>query len=181
MKMLKENTVGFVVCLFEIVVGILLLVNPIGFTSGIIVAAGILLCVLGVKSVVKYFRMEISEAVRSHSLLKGLIFLITGVFCIIRSDWFVATFPLLTVVYGITILLAALFKLQTMANLIRLKMKKWYIFAIGAAVSAVCAVIILLNPFASTTFLWMFTGITLVVEAFVDIIGLLINRKDGEE
>ena len=97
MKTIKENTLGFIVCLFEIIVGILLLVSPIGFTSGIIITAGILLCILGIKSVIKYFRTNISEAIKGQQLFKGAVFLIAGLFCIIKSNWFVATFPLLTV------------------------------------------------------------------------------------
>lgn len=180
MKTVKENSLGFIVCLFEIVVGVLLLVSPIGFTSGIIIAAGILLCLLGLKSVIKYFRTDINEAIKSQLLFKGSIFLIIGLFCIIKSNWFVATFPLLTVLYGIVILLAALIKLQNTVNLIRLKKRNWYISAIGTVASAVCAIIILFNPFSSTAVLWMFTGITLIAEAFVDIVSLLINGKEGE-
>lgn len=180
MKMLKENTNEIIVCSFEIIAGILLLVNPIGFTSGIIIAAGILMCLLGLISVIKYFRTDINEAVKSQLLFKGAVFLIAGVFCAVKSDWFVVTFPLLTVLYGIVILLAALIKLQNTVNLIRLKKKNWYISAIGTVASAACAVVILFNPFSSTAVLWVFTGITLVVEAFVDVISLLINGKEGD-
>lgn len=180
MRKLKENTSGFIVCLFEIIAGILLLVNPIGFTSGIIVAAGILMCLSGLRSVIKYFRTDINEAVKSRMIFKGAVFLVTGLFCAVKSDWFVVTFPLLTVLYGIVILLAALIKLQNTVNLIRLKKKNWYISAIGTAASAVCAVVILFNPFSSTAALWVFTGITLIAEAFVDVISLLINGKESD-
>lgn len=180
MKLFKKNFSGILFCLFEAVVGVLLLIKPIGFTSGIIITAGILLCLLGLKSVIKYFRTDIDEAIKSQLLFKGAVFLISGLFCVIKSNWFVATFPLLTVIYGTGILLAALIKLQNTVNLIRLKKKNWYISAIGAAASAVCAVIILLNPFSSTAVLWIFTGITLIAEAFVDIVSLFIDGKGSE-
>ena len=47
MKALKENTGGIVMCLFEILVGILLLINPVSFTSGIIIGLGVILLALG--------------------------------------------------------------------------------------------------------------------------------------
>ena len=47
MAKLKSNIGGIVMCLFEIMAGILLLVNPVMFTSGIIVALGIVLLVIG--------------------------------------------------------------------------------------------------------------------------------------
>lgn len=71
-------------------------------------------------------------------------------------------------------------KLQTTVNLIRLKKDKWYVCGIAALVSAVCAVVILSNPFATTAVLWMFTGIALIVEAFVDIVSILVNTKSNE-
>lgn len=182
MKMLKENTNGFIVLLFEIVVGILLLVNPVGFTKAIIIAGGILLCLSGLACIIKYFRTDIGEAVKSQLIFKGAVSLIAGIFCAVKSDWFVATFPLFTVLYGTAVLLASLIKLQSTVNLIRLKRKKWYISAIGTAASAVCAVVILFNPFAGTAALWTFTGITLIAEAFVDMFAMLVNgREDGEQ
>ena len=42
MQTLKENMSGIIACLVEALVGILLFVNPVGFTSGIIIALGIL-------------------------------------------------------------------------------------------------------------------------------------------
>lgn len=59
----------------------------------------------------------------------------------------------MTVVYGVAVLLAVLMKLQTTVNLISLKKDKWYVCGIAALVSAVCAVVILSNPFATTAVL----------------------------
>ncbi len=179
MVKVKENATGVIICLFEIIIGILLLVNPIGFTTGIIVTTGIVLCLLGLKAIIKYFRTGIEEAVKSQSFFIGSMFMVLGLFCVFRSSWFIAAFPLLTVLYGIAILLTALIKLQNTINLIRLKKKKWYISAISASASAICAVIILLNPFSSTSMLWIFTGVTLIAEAFVDIISFIINDKES--
>ena len=46
----------------EIVIGILLLINPVGFTSGIIVAFGIVMMLMGVGQIIKYFATEAEEA-----------------------------------------------------------------------------------------------------------------------
>ena len=53
MKSLKENANSIALCLFELVVGILLMINPIGFTSGIIKIAGVVMLALGVVEIVK--------------------------------------------------------------------------------------------------------------------------------
>ena len=60
MKFLKRNANVILICLFEVLIGILLLVDPIGFTSAIIIAFGVLSPPLG-----------ISELMRSRPRLEG--------------------------------------------------------------------------------------------------------------
>ncbi|MGN1003399.1 MAG: HdeD family acid-resistance protein [Oscillospiraceae bacterium] len=177
MKALKENVNGIILCLFEILVGILLLINPVGFTAGIIVCAGVVLIVFGIISIVKYFREDAREAALSQALMKGLVALAAGLFCVFKSRWFVVTFPILTIIYGVVIFVAGLGKVQLTVDMLRLKSKKWFISAISAALSLVCAVVILNNPFTTTAVLWMFTGITLIIEAVFDVIALIVGRN----
>jgi len=175
MKALKENLKGMILCLFELVVGILLLLRPIGFTSGIIIMAGILLLVFGMIHIVKYVRTEVKKAAAGQHLTKALLALLAGVFCVFHYGWFVATFPALTVIYGVAILLSGFAKVQLCVDMFRLKRPKWYFAAISAAVSILCAGIILSDPFASAAVLWIFTGVSLIVEAVFDTISLVVN------
>ncbi|MBO5197718.1 MAG: DUF308 domain-containing protein [Lachnospiraceae bacterium] len=177
MRALKESANGILLCLIEVVIGILLLINPIGFTSGIIIAFGIGLLIFGLICVVKYFRMGAREAAISQLLLKGLVCILAGGFCTFKSYWFAATFPLLTIVYGIATLLAGLGKVQWTVDMIRIKKGRWYLGAVSAALSILCAAVILARPFSSTAVLWMFTGISLIVEAVIDIIAFLIGKR----
>ena len=55
MEALKGSLNGIVLCLFELIVGILLLINPVGFTAWIIMSAGIVLMLLGLVEVAKYW------------------------------------------------------------------------------------------------------------------------------
>lgn len=178
MKTLKNNKGKLIICVFEIIVGVLLLINPIGFTKGIIIATGILMCIAGLKFVIKYFSMNRYEAVKTQFLVKGTASLLFGLFSIFKTDWFIVTFPLLTVIYGMVILWTALIKFQDTVNLIRLKASHWYISAIATTASAVFAIIILFNPFSSSTALWIFTGVALIVEATVDFITLIVNGDE---
>ncbi|MCM1364458.1 MAG: DUF308 domain-containing protein [Faecalibacterium sp.] len=181
MKALKENFNKIILSLFELLVGILLLINPVGFTSGIITVAGIILIVLGIISIVRYFRTDAFEAAVRHDLLKGLIILLSGAFCVFGTDWFIMTFPALTIIYGIVTLFAGLAKIQLGINMLRLKQGKWHFALISAAISIICAVVILANPFTTTTILWRFTGASLIVEAVLDIVTIILgelNIKD---
>ena len=181
MKALKENFNGIVICIFELAIGILLLIDPIGFTSGIIITAGVLLVLMGLINCIKYFITEAKEASKGRFMTKGLIAVLAGTFCIFNTDWFIVTFSALTVIYGVIVLLASVEKIQLCMDLLRQKRKKWYLAAISAVISLVCAAIILKNPFSSTTLIWIVAGISLILEAFFDMYTLLENCRKQEE
>lgn len=177
MNFIKRNANVIILFLIELAAGILLLIDPIRFTSGIIIAAGIVFLAAGILCTVRYFRTEAIEAAKRQLLTKGLVGLLFGWFCTFHSAWFVVTFPILTILYGIFVLLAGLGKIQLTIDLIRGRNKRWFIAGISAAISVVCAVVILNNPFAATEVLWMFTGITLIIEAVFDLITLVVSSK----
>ncbi|MBQ8627329.1 MAG: DUF308 domain-containing protein [Agathobacter sp.] len=178
MNNLKENKNGIVICLFEIFVGILLLVNPVGFTSGIIIGTGIVLSVFGLISIFKYFGTNIEEASRNQDLSKGLVALFGGLFCIFKSEWFAIAFPVLTILYGVFMILSGIGKVQWAIDLLRLK-RKWILPAVSALLSLVFGFVILQSPFETTAILWMFTGITMIVEAVFDAFSLVYVGKNG--
>ena len=162
----------------EVIIGILLLVNPIGFTSGIIIAFGVVLMIMGIHKTVKYFRTEPEEAAVSQILVKGLLMLLAGAFCAFNSHWFIATFPVLTLVYGVVVLITGITKVQWTIDIIRMKRSKWFWAAISAAISIVCGVVIITSPFSTTAVLWMFIGISLIVEAVFDMIGSIFGNRE---
>ncbi len=55
-------------CVFDILVGILLLINLVSFTAGIIVALGIILLVAGAAGIIAYFRTDPVEAAKRQLL-----------------------------------------------------------------------------------------------------------------
>jgi len=178
MKFLKNHFAGIGMFLLEILVGVLLLINPVGFTSGIIMGAGLVLLLVGIVCIIKYFRAEPQEAAKSQNLMKGLIALLAGSFCALRSEWFVVTFPVITLIYGVVILITGLGKLQWTVDILRQKKPRWFLCALSALVSTACGLVIIAAPFTTTAVLWMFTGIGLIVDACFDIVALIFtNRK----
>ena len=176
--MLKRNLGSVAMSLAEIIIGILLLVNPVAFTSGIIVAFGIVLMIMGIGTTIKYFRTEPEEAAVGQVLVKGLLTLLAGAFCAFNSHWFIATFPVLTLVYGVVILITGITKVQWTIDIIRMKRSKWFWAAISAAISILCGIVIITSPFSTTAILWMFIGISLIVEAVFDMIGGIFGNRE---
>lgn len=165
---------SIITCILEIVVGVLLLINPVGFTSGIIMGAGVLMCLGGVLSIVRYFMVKPEIAAQKQLLFKGLILLMAGAVCITKYDWFISAFPLLTVLYALAMLVLAAGKLQKMADMRRMNLPCWYMPGIAAALAAILAAIILINPFGAVTAVWTFAAISLIAEAIVESITIAL-------
>lgn len=177
MSQFKRSTSNLLMCIAELLVGILLLINPIGFTSGIIITLGIILALNGLHCCIRYFREDPEEAAEQGSLVKGLIFLITGLFCAFKSEWFFATFPVLTVIYGVVTLMTGIRKIQWAFDMLRQKQKYWFVALIGAVLTLTFAILILCNPFSTTAILWTFIAVSLIVEAVVDILTYIFGKK----
>ena len=166
-----------ILLLFEAAVGVVRLVNPIGFATVFVTVVGVLLAAVGLMFILQYFRSEPEEAQKGQGLLKGCCALLVGLFCALNTQWFIDAFPLLTVIHGIVILFTGIIRLQWTVDMLRLKMKRWYIAAGGAVVSIVLAVIIFANPFGVSQAIWTFIGISFLVDAVADLAVLIFSRK----
>lgn len=168
----KSGNVG--ACVLEIVVGVLLLINPVGFTSAIIIGAGILMVLVGLVSIIRYFTTDPEIAAQQQLLFKGLLLAMGGLACIVKHNWFLTAFPLLTVLYAIAMLLLAASRLQKMADMRRFHLSTWYMPGIAAALAAAMAAIILINPFGAVTAVWTFVAISLIAQAVVEIVTIAL-------
>lgn len=166
-----------VACIVEIVIGILLLINPIGFTGAIVVVAGLALIAWGVLRGIRYFKADPVQASQQQELAKGLGAVLLGGICVFEFNWLAVATPLLGTAYGLAILAAAVFKTQRAVDLLRLKRQFWYIAGIGALVALAMGFVIILNPFPSD-FLWGFIAVTLLVTGAIDVVALCLSTRE---
>lgn len=167
-----------ILALCELILGVVLLINPVKFTSLIISVAGLLLLAGGLVCILRYFKAKPEDAAKGQELTQGLLGVFAGLFCVIKSDWFIVTFPLLTVLYGVITLVTGISKVQWAVDLVRNRAKKWFWAGISAAITLICSAVILSNPFTSTVALWTFIAITLIVEAVFDVIVAIFAKGD---
>lgn len=179
MKAILAALPRVLLCLIQLLVGILLLIDPVLFTQGIIICSGVALALLALWSILGYFRANAATAARDQKLFRGLCLLLAALFCMFRAQWFIATFPVLALLYGAVILATGLMRVQWTVDALRLKNGRWLWHAIGAGLALVLSAVILLNPFA-TTVLWIFAGVSLIAEALVDVITLVLFCKSNK-
>ena len=156
-------------CITELVVGILLLIDPFGFTSTVCVLLGIGMIGYSVLSLLQYFRAPTDEAIKNLELSRGLVFAALGLFFIFGNGLLIGILPTLTVMYGILMLILGTVKIQWAVDQLRLKVPRWYISAIDAALTIILAAIIIIDPFATDAILFKFIGISMIVSAVIDI------------
>ncbi|MCM1190283.1 MAG: DUF308 domain-containing protein [bacterium] len=176
MNMRRQTWSTILLCITEVAVGVMLLIRPVTFTAAIIMVAGIALIAHGIISIIRYFKSSPEEAAVSGLLIRGLVTAGAGIFCVLNPQWFIVTFPMIAVLYGVAVLIAGLGKVQLTVDLLRLKNGKWWLGAISAVVSILCAIVIISDPFSSTMVMWWFTGISLIVEAIFDLITMIVSR-----
>lgn len=177
-KTIAKFVSGMLISIFEILVGILLLIDPIAFTSGIIMAFGAVLMFASIICFFKYFRTEAAAAVPEQMLFKGLLALAAGAFFVFGNNYFISLFSLLYAIYGIAILAVGLLKIQKTVDMLRLNKMKWVYSAISAVITVACAVFILVNPFETAEGIWRFIGISLIVEAVIDAVSFMFGEKE---
>lgn len=156
--------------LIELVVGILLFINPVGFTAKLIILSGIILIIFGLKKAIHYFRDYTADAILSNDLSAGILYFCAGLLLSIGSKHFLAVFPSLPFFYGLAFFALGIEKTQWTIDLYRIKKAERFIVLIDTVLSFVASFLIAWNPFPSEKILWILIGISLIIEALLDIL-----------
>ena len=176
-RFLRENWSACLTIIFLIVVGILLLANPAMYAGAIIRVAGILFGVFGILDIIKYFRTEPREAAKGSGFYSGALMISVGAFCLLDASWFVGTFPVLAVCYGVFQILLGYRKLQRSVDALRMKTPFWWMRAISAGISIFFGFIVTLNPGMTLMSISVFTGLAMIIEGLFDAVAVAMTWK----
>ena len=175
-KFLTSKIGNILLCIAEIIVGVLLLVNPDAVTSAFIIGAGAVMILTGIVFCTLYFVGEAEKMVIKQLLFKGLLLIILGVLCVTQYGVLLAALPFVTWVYAIAMLILAAYKVQCTVDILRLSGIRWYFPAISAALAVVLALFILLNPNTAMNIVWGFTGVSLSLEPGLEIATIILLK-----
>ncbi len=174
---MKQKLSGIGLAVVEIVVGLFLIISPDTLTRAVVIIAGIALLLMGAVSLIGYFRSDPVGSVMGQGMTKGLMEIAIGAFILIKTEWVVGVFDS---VIALAILLLGVSKLGMAIDLMRLKDSSWKPALVNAAVTLVCAIIII--SISASSAIWMVIGISLIVQAVLDIVTTFFpgNKNSGE-
>ena len=177
MKKLLSSKIGnILLCVAEIALGVLLLINPDRVTSIFITAVGICLMIAGVVCTALYFIGEAESMAIKQLLFKGILMIILGVLCVTQCGVIIAALPVVTWIYAIALLVLAAYKVQCTVDILRLSRIRWYFPAVSALLALLIAVLILLNPGFAMNVVWVFIGVSIILEAALEIVSIILLK-----
>jgi uncharacterized membrane protein HdeD (DUF308 family) len=147
------------------IIGIMFIIFPKSSAHILCYVGGALLIAWGVFRIVMYFVSGMRTI--NYSLVGGVTLILIGSILCARPDLVEA---ILTIAVGVVLIIDGIAKLQHCMQIVLLKESGWWINIIVSVVSVVLGIIVLCNPFSSTTALMIFIGISLIVDAVCDII-----------
>ena len=175
MKSLRANLGFIVLCLVELAVGVVLLIDPDRFTRAVLFVVGAVLLIAGIVCVIRYFISSPERAAAEKNLAIGLLCLVAGALFVFRNS----LFPSLTHIYGIALLIVGAIKFQQGFDRLRFHLPYWYLTVINALIAIVISVLILIDPFKAMEMLWRIVAVALIVEAILDLAAIITGIKAG--
>ena len=142
-KYREIKTEMFILNLAIVVLGLVMVIIPAKFNEFIGQILGCALCIWGVLRCITFLRLKKEEAFGSNALVQGAAMLGFGIFFLTQPDRFA---NLLNSLLVLAVLIAAVYKLQNAINYYKVKISKWWLHFIAAALLLALGIIALIRP-----------------------------------
>jgi len=178
MKTLKINIPVILLILFEVAVGILLLVKPESFTAAVITCFGIILIAIGIVYLIRYLRdKKAVGAANPITLMLSILALIIGCICALLTNWVLGLFAVVAVIFGVILIICGVYKVKVLFDARKEALPVSFVSILSAILSVILGVIIVVNPFAAAKTVWRFVGLSLLTEAVIDFIAVTLSAR----
>lgn len=174
MEKFKRLLPTILMILFEVVIGILLLIDGERFTGVIFVIFGVLMLVLGLISLIRtLLAARGGNVISSFALIMSIILITIGAFFTAASGSVLGVVGFIATIYGLILVISGVFKLADYLTLRAAGVGSGFaIFSV--IISIVLGILIAFNPFGTAQIFWTVLGIMLIASAVLDIISLII-------
>ena len=158
---------------FELVIGILLLIDGEKFTQVIFIIFGVCLLISGLVTLIgALLDGRNGGSISVGKLMLAILMLAVGAFFAAASGSVLSILSAVTLVFGIVIAFSGMLKLAEFLSIRKENPVKWFA-VIGAVLTIILGIVIAFNPFGATEALWTILGIMIIVSAVFDIIALI--------
>ena len=171
---LKDHSKSVIYIAFALIAGLCLLLFPQMTTSVVFWGLAAVLMVIGVINLIGYFRASVITAVTGDSMASGLLLIVLGLVIGFAQETIASLLP---VIFGLVLFIGGILKTQGAFDLKRMGDLRWFVTLIGAAVSLIFGLVILLNPFGTLLTLMRVMGAFLVVESIQDAVYAIRYEK----
>lgn len=175
-NILKKTKLNLILAsILTVIIGLILVLNPVNATVFICRTVGIILLATGLFITGSYF-LNMGQNVGGSSLIAGLIELALGIWVSLRPDSFV---QFLTVILGFIMLVHSFVMLQSAIEIKLFGIKRWWLLLITALLTLILGMIIIISPFATIAVTMTIAGISLIADGIIGIITtILISRAE---
>ena len=137
---------------------------------------GIVMLLMGLVSCVRFFR-DRKDGVESPFTLVFAAALVIGILCAFATSFVLGMFSVGAVIYGVILIHAGIYKAQTYFQNKKAKLHPSFLVLLSAVLAVILGAVIVFNPFKTTVTLWRFAGISMIVEAVIDLIALIPAKE----
>lgn len=152
-----------------IILGIILIFNPIDVTVFICRVAGFLLLVSGIFTTGSYF-LNSAEDIGDSSIVMGLIQLALGLWITLRSENFV---QFLTMIIGFVVLVHSFGFFGNTIDIRRCGYKYWWVMLIVSVITLILGILIVVAPFKTVAVTMIVSGIGLIFDGITGIVAVI--------
>lgn len=157
-----------------LVIGILLLFKSDDTIVALSYILGGVLLVLGIIAIINFFKESSMNPFNDLNIVYGIVTIILGIL-IISNPTVIATF--IPFVVGLGILISSSIKLAYSIELKNNNDEVWQSTLILAAISALCGILILFNPFKTSVIVFKIIGTFIIIYSLLDILSIYQIKK----
>lgn len=172
---MRTAKIGYiVVSAVLMILGTMLIVNPMFSAAVVGTVAGVLMIAFGIFKLVGYFSKDLFRLAFQYDLAFGLLLIVLGFIVLVKPEH-VMTF--LCVAIGISVLADGLFKIQIAADARRFGIRNWWLIMISAVLTGLVGLVLLFEPSGSSQILIMILGISVFADGLMNLITVLLAVK----
>jgi len=173
----KEYLLLILIIICEMIIGALLLVNPVKLSKVIIIAIGVSLTGIGVYKSCRYLFSVPVKGKRTYAFSLGVLLITAGIVFVVLNNSIENILSGINVLFGCIMFVGFSIKIEMTIEMLRVKYGNVILMAIGAVSSLILSVLMILDIYSLTNIPMLLSGVSFLGEAVMDIAIIVLRKK----